>query len=458
LSDAPGRLANRCAKLQSHRDRRTAIPWEGEATGGQRRGALRASVLVLATLFWAGNFVFADAALATFDPLSLTWIRWLLALMPLLIVAQLVEKPDWRAAIRHLPFSPARAFSASPGTAFCSTSRCGFTSPLNASLINAVNPALIVVLAAVLPGAVQGGRRERISWRSALAIVIGLIGVVIVITDGDVSAIVRTGFNPGDLLMLAAILAWSIYTLVGRRIHDVPPITATAVRRSRDRPPDPVRRHQRRDLAVRPDSWERGRLHRGVPVDRRVRALERRDPQGAGRDGIHLHQPHGGVHRSPRTAVRIRDLVGPGAGRPARDRSGRAAGARRHHARRRSPARRPDRSRWPASAERHSRGTVAVRAYRREAGQPDDPHHRGFAGSLRLEVPQFGTRPTSDRVREAIFSALDARDAIDGARVLDLYAGSGALGLEAASRGAAHVTLVDNGVRAARSRRRTPHT
>lgn len=67
----------------------------------------------------------------------------------------------------------------------------------------------------------------------------------------------------------------------------------------------------------------------------------------------------------------------------------------------------------------------------------------GFAGSIRLTVPPFGTRPTSDRVREAIFSALEARDLLDGARVLDLYAGSGALGLEAASRGAAHVTLVD---------------
>ena len=67
----------------------------------------------------------------------------------------------------------------------------------------------------------------------------------------------------------------------------------------------------------------------------------------------------------------------------------------------------------------------------------------GFAGSIRLAVPPFGTRPTSDRVREAIFSALEARDALAGARVLDLYAGSGALGLEAASRGASHVTLVD---------------
>ena len=67
----------------------------------------------------------------------------------------------------------------------------------------------------------------------------------------------------------------------------------------------------------------------------------------------------------------------------------------------------------------------------------------GFAGSLSLAVPRSGTRPTSDRVREAIFSALEARDAVHGAAVLDLYAGSGALGLEAASRGATEVVLVE---------------
>ncbi|WP_353810193.1 16S rRNA (guanine(966)-N(2))-methyltransferase RsmD [Agromyces sp. SYSU T00194] len=73
----------------------------------------------------------------------------------------------------------------------------------------------------------------------------------------------------------------------------------------------------------------------------------------------------------------------------------------------------------------------------------------GFAGSLSLTVPRSGTRPTSDRVREAIFSALEARDALDGAHVLDLYAGSGALGLEAASRGAASVVLVERDRQAA---------
>lgn len=72
----------------------------------------------------------------------------------------------------------------------------------------------------------------------------------------------------------------------------------------------------------------------------------------------------------------------------------------------------------------------------------------GFAGSRELKVPKSGTRPTSDRVREAIFSALEARDVIDSARVLDLFAGSGALALEALSRGAHSVTMVEKNAQA----------
>jgi 16S rRNA (guanine966-N2)-methyltransferase len=72
----------------------------------------------------------------------------------------------------------------------------------------------------------------------------------------------------------------------------------------------------------------------------------------------------------------------------------------------------------------------------------------GVAGGRRLAVPPRGTRPTSERVREAVFSALQARRDLGGARVLDLYAGSGALGLEALSRGAAHVRFVESDRRA----------
>jgi 16S rRNA (guanine966-N2)-methyltransferase len=65
----------------------------------------------------------------------------------------------------------------------------------------------------------------------------------------------------------------------------------------------------------------------------------------------------------------------------------------------------------------------------------------GRLGGRRLSTPSGrDTRPTSDRVREAVFSILGP---LDGARVLDLFAGSGALGLEALSRGAAQVTFVE---------------
>src|SRR4051812_50130866 len=72
----------------------------------------------------------------------------------------------------------------------------------------------------------------------------------------------------------------------------------------------------------------------------------------------------------------------------------------------------------------------------------------GVAGGRRLAVPAKGTRPTSDRVREALFSALTADPGLDGAAVLDLCAGSGALGLEALSRGAAHALFVESDRRA----------
>jgi 16S rRNA (guanine966-N2)-methyltransferase len=74
----------------------------------------------------------------------------------------------------------------------------------------------------------------------------------------------------------------------------------------------------------------------------------------------------------------------------------------------------------------------------------------------RLSGRQFGapsgkgTRPTSDRVREALASALESRNAFDGAHVLDLFAGTGALSFEALSRGAAEAVLVDDDARAIR--------
>jgi 16S rRNA (guanine966-N2)-methyltransferase len=71
----------------------------------------------------------------------------------------------------------------------------------------------------------------------------------------------------------------------------------------------------------------------------------------------------------------------------------------------------------------------------------------GVAGGRRLKVPPSGVRPTGDRAREALFNSLGSLVDLDGAAVLDLYAGSGALGLEALSRGAQTVVFVESAPR-----------
>jgi 16S rRNA (guanine966-N2)-methyltransferase len=73
----------------------------------------------------------------------------------------------------------------------------------------------------------------------------------------------------------------------------------------------------------------------------------------------------------------------------------------------------------------------------------------GVAGGRRIAVPPRGTRPTTDRVRESLFNIVTSRRDLTGLAVLDLYAGSGALGLEALSRGAASALFVESDQRTA---------
>ena len=177
--------------------------------------------LVFATLFWAGNYVVGAIAVQSISPLDLTWLRWVLAAVPLLILAQLVEKPDWRRALRSWRRLAVLAALGVAGYVLLLYTALEYTSALSASLINAANPAVMALLAAVV-------LRERLGWRVVAGLVLGLFGVLLVITNGSLASVFSMRFNIGDLLMLVAITVWSVYTIVGRKL-DVPPITATAI-------------------------------------------------------------------------------------------------------------------------------------------------------------------------------------------------------------------------------------
>ncbi|WP_374853851.1 DMT family transporter [Herbiconiux liangxiaofengii] len=188
----------------------------------RRPGVVAAVSLVLATAFWAGNYVVGAVAVEQLDPVSLVLLRWGLAVVPLVVIAQLVERPHWRELLRHWPWLLAQAVTGLLGYTLLLYSALQFTDPLSASLVNAFNPALIS-LAAVL------FLREQLSRTGVIGIVVALVGVLIVLSKGSVETLVSGGFGAGDLLMVGAILAWTVYTVLGRRAPRVPAISSTAV-------------------------------------------------------------------------------------------------------------------------------------------------------------------------------------------------------------------------------------
>ena len=184
--------------------------------------AVKASLyLVLATLFWSGNFVVGQAAVASMTPMDLTFWRWTLAALPLLALAHFVEKPDWGAVLRRWPVLLLLSVLGMSGYTLLLYGALGYTSAMNASLITAANPALIVVMAIVL----LGEKTTRLGW---LGIGLGLLGVLLVLTRGELQRVFSLSINTGELMMIGAIVVWGSYTIIARRL-DIPAIAATAV-------------------------------------------------------------------------------------------------------------------------------------------------------------------------------------------------------------------------------------
>ncbi|MGO1317985.1 MAG: DMT family transporter [Cellulomonadaceae bacterium] len=186
-----------------------------------RARAAAVASLLGATLFWAGNYIVGARAVASIDPLSLVLLRWALALVPLVVVAQLVERPDWRAVLRSWPWLVGLSIFGLLGYNLLLYSALQFTTPFNASLVNAFNPALITLAAAAV-------LHQRLTTRAVAGVGMALIGVLVVLSGGDITRLV-VGFGPGELLMIGAIGVWTVYTIVGRLAPRVPPIAATAV-------------------------------------------------------------------------------------------------------------------------------------------------------------------------------------------------------------------------------------
>jgi drug/metabolite transporter (DMT)-like permease len=178
-------------------------------------------LLFLCNLFWAGNYVFGKYVITMLSPLWLTFSRWVLALVVLIPLACLMEKPDWKQVGKQwLPL----AFLGLTGVIGYNLflySALVHTSATNAALVTALNPGVIVLFSFFF-------LREKITAVQAAGFLLSLLGVLVVLTRGELMQIFAASYNTGDLLTLGAVLVWTLYSIMGRKIKGVKPITATA--------------------------------------------------------------------------------------------------------------------------------------------------------------------------------------------------------------------------------------
>jgi drug/metabolite transporter (DMT)-like permease len=182
----------------------------------QRTNANAYLLLTLTTLFWAGNHTVGRWAAGHVPPVTLAFLRWTGAALIVLAFAWSEIRREWPVARAALPILLALGIIG-PGL-FNTLQYIALTGTTasNAGIINSASPIMIAVLSFHMNG-------ERVHMAQVAGILVSLLGVMAVLTHGDVSAIFRLDFNSGDLVMLGAMLVWALYTgLLEKR----PPLSA----------------------------------------------------------------------------------------------------------------------------------------------------------------------------------------------------------------------------------------
>ena len=178
--------------------------------------------LTLAALFWAGSFVVGRGLRDDVDPVALTFFRWLISFF---VFAPFV----WRdiASHAHVLLREWRLIVGLGATGIALFHPLVYvalqhTSATNALLTFSLSPVVILLGASLV-------NRRRPTAREAMGVLLSMAGAAILITHGDLGAVRSTGFNAGDLWMLAAVVVWAGYSLLLRRRPADLPQMATLV-------------------------------------------------------------------------------------------------------------------------------------------------------------------------------------------------------------------------------------
>lgn len=166
-------------------------------------------LLTLTALFWAGNAVIGRALHAAFPPVSMAFLRWLIALA---LVLPFVAGALWRARELLTERWPVLVALGVFGVAGYNTllyTALQTTTATSAVLINALIPVLILVLGRLAFG-------TPLAARQVAGVALSFAGALVLVARGDPAVLTGLHFNPGDLWLIAAGLSWAVYTLLLR--------------------------------------------------------------------------------------------------------------------------------------------------------------------------------------------------------------------------------------------------
>ena len=174
------------------------------------RRALAFSLLALANLFWAGNWVMGRALRDAFDPLTLNFWRWMVAVVALAPFALRGLRAQLPLVRRHAGYL---AFLAFLGVAlFQSLVYLGLrsTAAVNAVLINCSAPLFILLCAWII-------ERERATLRELAGILVAVAGILVILCRGDLAALRQLEFHAGDAWIILAMPVWGLYSVLLKR-------------------------------------------------------------------------------------------------------------------------------------------------------------------------------------------------------------------------------------------------
>ncbi|MGE7984005.1 DMT family transporter [Solibacillus sp. NPDC093137] len=164
-------------------------------------------LLILATLLWGGNFVIGRAVSGDIPPITLAFLRWIVAFLVFFPIAYQRTKKEWSALRQH--WGVVIVLALTGVAAFNTLVYIGlhYTTSINASLMNSSTPIIIYILSFIF-------LKERLTKFQLLGTLLSLAGVLFIISGGSLQSLFSFSFNKGDLIVLVAVVCWSVYSLL----------------------------------------------------------------------------------------------------------------------------------------------------------------------------------------------------------------------------------------------------